>query len=685
MVLLPIPPATVTLDVRATSLTEAIPRIGAAFGVSMRAAPSIGGEIGIFSLHDADLLGFKSWAAQTLGAEWNVDRDGTLVLNRAPRLREAKLMALRERRLATIRGWRQSHTVESALTEPLDATVAKRLRGEIDAFLKRPPTDDATRTIYYRQWSRYLSRLPAGRMFARTIARLPDEAFTTERMPARIVYSSRPVGRQLPLPFDPTPILREYAAEANVWADATADLPPSTTVGAGRVPLVLGRRQEPVGAVPILVVSMNFDYGNGAPEVALYDESGRRVAREGGYVGDNEFGTGADRATTIAATKFPVTYSEASKAFAAAHFPPEGAPPNPAAVHPFLDVVRRDPLSYGASDGLFALARARRKNLISRGGDDLVWVFRAREDRDSSVAALNYFGFGLKEEGDWASVDAEDPDFAEGRSLSRPLLARMLGIADATGLRTIEDVAALAALLPDPSQEYDLAKVYGGVFSNWPNFDLSELAFYGRLTPAERRRAASEAGLPIAELGAAAREVLERSLLLRRELRFSPLTPADASLGDRVDRGTMGEPTILLADGFPVEARLHLRDETLQAVRFGEGRYQPVLTPEEAALATDRAANPSYYPNEDTDPLPTEGLVPVTQRRLTLEIRTSRLTADERILTSEVRTPGGPYTAATLPSALREAFARASAILAERNRNRAPVPETPKGTILPPL
>ncbi|RYG67964.1 hypothetical protein EON77_15975, partial [bacterium] len=382
-------------------MSEAIPKIGAAFGVPMRAAPSIGEEIGIFSLHGADLDGFKAWAAATLGAEWNLDRDGTLVLNRAPRAREAEFKAVEAKRVAQVHAWRVRHAERSVLTTGLDPAEAKRLRAEIDAWLAKPRRPEDQNPAYYRQYSAYVDRLPGGRLFARVLEAMPDAAFTGAAVPTRVVYSSRPVGRQLPLPFDPAPILRAYAAEANVWADTTANLPPSTTVRGGRIPIVLGRRQEPVGAVPILVVSMNVNFGLGSPEVAVYDESGRRVVRESGFVGDTyeeaDTADPGERKAKSEATKFPVVLSEESKAFAAAHFPPAGQPANPAVARPFLDVERRDPLSYGASDGLFALARAKGKSLISRGGDDLVLVFQQRESGESNVTALNYFGFEVKE------------------------------------------------------------------------------------------------------------------------------------------------------------------------------------------------------------------------------------------------------------------------------------------------
>lgn len=684
MIFIPVLSANVTLDVRASSLKDAIPRIGAAFGVPMRAAPSIGEEIGIFSLRGASLDGFKAWSATTLRGEWSVDRDGTLVLNRSSRLREAESKEFETKRIARVHAWRTHHAETSALTTALDPAEAKRLRTEIGAWLAKPRKPEDQNAAYYRQYSAYQDRLPGGRLFARVLAVMPDVAFAGSAVPERIVYSSRPVGRQLPLPFDPAPILRAYATEANVWADATANLPPSGTEGDSRIPTVLGRRQEPVGAVPILVVSVNVNYGLGAPEIAVYDESGRRVVRQTGYVGDSDYQDQSERRAQAQATKFPLVLAPESKAFAAAHFPPDNSPPNPAAVRPFLDVERRDPLSYGASDGLFALARAKGKNLISRGDDDLVWVFRQREDGDSNLQILNYFGLLLKEEGDWIAVIPDNPDFAAAKSLPRPILGRMLRIADETGLTTLEDLGAVARLYPDCAQNYELSKVYGEVFPYWPQYEIGELAIYGSLTEAERRRAKSADGLPVSAVNREVRALLERFLFMRREFYFHSPNPADEPLREAVQASVATEPTIVLANGFPPEARIQLKDETVQSIRYGEGRWTSVLTPDEIALAMDRTAHPGFYPGEDTDPLPTEGLIPVTERRLTMEIRTSRLTsAVERTFTSEVRVPGGPYTAATLPAPQREAIARAVAALAERNRNRGPAPE-PKGQGAPP-
>ena len=129
MILLSLPAqANVTLDLRAASLAQALPRLGQAYGVPMRATSAIGDEIAVFSLKGVALPELKERLAQTFAAEWRTEADGSLILNRSARLRGAEERAFgqahRVRSPCGVCGGRSAASRRPASAGPASGSVA---------------------------------------------------------------------------------------------------------------------------------------------------------------------------------------------------------------------------------------------------------------------------------------------------------------------------------------------------------------------------------------------------------------------------------------------------------------------------------------------------------------------------------------------------------------------------------
>ena len=682
----------ITLDLRAMPLTEALPIVGKAFGARMRAAPAIGSEIVIASLKGVDLPGFRAKLAALFAGEWSVDADGTLVFNRSTKLRAAEAEANAARRLEEVRTWR-THYAELIADAPTFGTQeAQGLRRELDSFLKIPTPKEFS-IAHERSRERLSGRTPSRRAYVAALLAMPDAALIATDLNSRTVYSSRPTAMQRPLPFDGAALARRYAREETAWADATADLPPPTPNSRWTQ---IDRRAAPVLAPPPLVtVAVSSSFGLANVELTMYDAAGRRVMRESGFAGDQQWTNDAERAKAREETKFDVPLAPETLGFLRAFYPtddgPGGTPEDVAKAKPFFDVRARDPLSYAASDVLFALAAKRGTSLLARGGDEMMGIgygLDPERGEIGSMSGVRMEDIGLRSDDadGWTLVASKDPGHAAATFLPRERLARMLALAQATGLGEIEDRAEVARLYPDLFEFFDGARIVERPYGLNP-YDHVALALYGEI-PANLRAAAREPdGVPVGTLPPPAKELMRRLFFdVEGRLTFSPevANPEVEARRAAMEATTGGEVTFALPSGVPVGARLSLHDETLAAVRLGDGQFANVFTPAELAEAVWRERHLERFPGRRDDPLELDALFSLRQRRLRLEVRLTPDLVYARTMTTEVRDGGPPVKLDALPASFAAAYRAAYDAEEARWRGVPLPPSEPKEGAVPP-
>ena len=201
------------LEIAAAPLAEALPRVGAALGAPMRAAPALAEEIAVVRLDGATLAETKARFASAFSAEWRTESDGTLILTPDAARREVERRAWRAARRAAVAERLGALRRESRGHDFFDAPEAERLQREIAARAEREDADPTPLPT------------PARRLFARVLAGLRPEAFDGPEPVGRTVWTLTPNEFQRPLPPDARDALRDYREAVALW-EATASREP---------------------------------------------------------------------------------------------------------------------------------------------------------------------------------------------------------------------------------------------------------------------------------------------------------------------------------------------------------------------------------------------------------------------------------------------------------------------------
>ena len=586
MILL-LPPPTVTLDVRATSLAKALPIIGRAFGTPMRASPAIGDEIAIAVLRGASLDGFKARLAETFAGEWTADRDGTLVFGPSAKLRREEARASADRRdRALARG-------AAAFRAALAANAPMTAEGLARAQAANPKGPDG-------EGRRLVDGLNAGA--AATLTFEPPERRFVERLlgamrpedfgavGSRIVFASRPNAMQRAFPGDIAAALTSLESERRAWVSVTND---TTPVGAPVALLTLAVEHDEgevrgsltaydAGAHPLFARDVAVDAETGEVSDYAVDLSGETV----GAVGVSE-------PPPPPGPKVPLTFSPETLAFirtmgaGGSYYPPGKPRPALTDYAPFLDPLARDPLSYAASDVARSLAEATNRSVLVRAEDGLIACGELTADPRPVTAeeALLTRRVDLSHEG-WLTARPDDPYASGLKVFPREALGKGLRMARAAPSYPVETQVALAGLVPEaPGRWVPLAPMLARLarVGNSPlPYDLRGLRLLAALDPGglgPPREIAFGAMSPPARARAEA-------------IVFGPGPLAVETLAGPPATRAEHEPTLLLPNGLPPRGTLTIAttDEPALLVRGVTYPSERVVLPEGLADLVFRAA-----------------------------------------------------------------------------------------------
>lgn len=664
MILLFPPP--ISLDIRATSLQDALPRLGAVYGTPMRAAPAIGGEIVIAALRGASAEDVRDRLAETFAAEWRTDRDGTLVLNRSRKLREAEAHASDARRTAQIgRGLARFRTW-LAQNVPLTPEGLKTAGGFGRREMFDKPQEDADPKV------RALED-PKRRLVLRVMASLNPNDFCS--VGTRMVFASRPNARQRPFPGDAGAIARTYTDEVRAWSN----LSNSPEIPTAPIATLLLSAEHRADDVSLLLTA----FEGGGTELFTRQIS---VSSEDGTISDHVASTGGMSVTAVHSPKFEgpkfrFVLSPDSLAFVRAFGAGSGwfrgGRPALTEYTPFLDVVARDPLSFAATDVVLSLARETGRSVLVRGFDRALVAGEVGEKAEPMTPeeALGTRNIDRTRPG-WILVRADDPPVEDTVAFERPSLreALQLGFADpAFSLATRVKIARLVPesprYVPATSMVERLARMEGTISLYNPRV-LRLLGAMSDLSPREIR---------FRDLGPEGRRHLE-SLVYG----ISPLRYGGASTSrPRAMSASEREPTLLLPNGLPPDGRLRIESDDEDSILVPDTVTGGESAMDLAAFAflVYRMKHPALFAPENK-PSPDFGKLGRIARTKTV-IRFLPIPEYEAVVTiaSQIPAEGPRFTLEALPADLRAGIDRWTREIEQTYKNAPPYEE---GRRLPP-
>ena len=691
------------LEIRAEPIGRALPEIGRALGEPMRAAPVVAGELVIASIRERDPAAFRALFAKTFAGEWRVDSEGIWTFNRDEVARREEARAEEAKRVETIRKGMAKARAKAELDRTFDAGMAEALAKDVAKLNEVPrPKNGEFDAKYYGTVQKVTARGPGSRAMQRLFDLLPVELVAGKPGEGRVVYSTRPTAMQRPMPFDVGPVIRDWMREQNLWAE-TMGMQPGSNREQNVYYSELQYRKERVTQPPTVVtVAIKDQYGYRQVAFKAYDAKGTTLLDTQGNPGNSfDYEEYAERAKEkpkdLETAK--VTLAPESKRFAELFDGDEarraGRKFSPADYAPFLNVTARDPLSYGASDRMFAYARLKGKSLLVRPTDTLLYFSLGVPSEMEKEFSFAFFDgiFDKVEEGGWLALKAKDPAESRETFYDRKDLATALAIAAKPGRMDVARQARMALATPEGAERfpaYSLVRILMGT-NRYGQDELLKL--YGTLSDAEIVRAKSEAGLPIGALGERGREILRRFVYEGDEwqLQYNPTEEYRNRLGEKYNEeqnlvygGYLREPTFAMPDGLSPKGTIHITADLSDKVKTGPITRRwgtsdgEVMDAEGLASEYFQKENPRRFPwmqdNEDWNKKNWEALTLVNQESVTMEIRFDERMTANATLTSDVAIEGGPYTLKTLPERFQKTFREAYARMEEQYKNQ-PYPD----------
>lgn len=690
------------LEIRAAPLGRALPEIGRALGEPMRAAPVVANELVIASIRERNPAAFRAVLAKIFAGDWRQDENGVWVFNRDEIARAAEARAEEEKRVAAVRKAIARDRAKAQLERNFDAGMAETLAKDVTKLGEMPrPKDGEFDAKYYGTVEKVTARGPGSRAMQRLMDLLPPEIVVGKPGEGRVVYSTRPTAMQRPMPFDIGPVIRDWTREQNLWSETMA-MQPGSNQEQNVYYSELQYRKEMVTQIPAVVtVAIRDQYGNRSVALKAYDAKGKTLLETQGSPGnsfDYENYQERTKEKPKEAETAKVTLSPESKRFAElfgmdiqsgkTKFAPEE-------YAPFLDVEKRDPLSYGASDRLFALARSKGKSLLVRPSDNLMFFsfgIPAEMEKEFSFSFLDSM-FDRTDEGGWLTMKPKDPAESRTTFYNRKDLATALAIAAKPGRMTVARQARMALATPEGAERfpaYSLVRLLMGS-TRYGQDELLKL--YGTLTDADLKRAGTEAGLPISALNERGREILRRYVYEGDEwrLQYIPTEEYQKRLGEGMNEeqqlvygGYLQEATFALPNGLPGTGTIHITPDLADKVKTGPITHRwgtsegEVLDADSLAREYFERENPRRFPwnqgNEEWNKKNWDALTLVNQESVRVEVRFDERMTANATLTSDVALAGGPFTVKTLPETFLKPFREAYARMEEQYKGQ-PYPD----------
>jgi hypothetical protein len=682
------PEAKVTAFVPASRAPVALEALSRQTGLKLEAAPTVARDVLLVDVRDVAASDLLQRIADATGAVWERGSEGVLRLNRGSAQMQAlerQEVAAREVRIrADVERLRETVLARGPFTEK-DAAEIARSRASI---VERISRSDGTVSV----------QMPAGgpTPAGRAVARLLEVVGAAElaRIPpgARTVYSTAPVGVQRAFPRPPSGVADEFLREQRLLADATRPLEDATGIrisfsdfggtgmGPGNPALGIGKVLLSVYRAPgssVLRAQVNMLDRNGlsivagqhivapatvAPSaseeepVAVLSSLAREIAS-------------ATAPTAASAGARQIVFSTPGQTVATSSGATVSRPRISSELREaLLNPERVEPLGIFVGDIARASSRNRGKNLVALLPDaafgTMLSAIREPEPKPTAALARDP-NLLVREENGWLLVSPVEPISALRERADRARLGELLRKTDRQGFASLDDAAAFASAHERPpaavAQRYlglidaELFATIAGGFEG----QYEVLRFYGTLTPGQRQSLAAGNPLPIAQLTAPQRGILEQLAFHTPAGPIFGETPGDARIPAQFRRPETGvERTERMAGVAPGAVLLSVqRASAVRAVDANGGAS--VLSPAELGFNLMRHQRPEQAQAFGT-PSRFERFAPAERTSLSFTFHfpsEGRMYGALQDVRWDARVPLGPLDA--LPADLRSEIDRA--------------------------
>lgn len=592
-------PTIVDFESKAAPLSVILKRLSDQTGTSLRATTALGDEVVFLSVRGSSLAEIKEQLAKALDAGWSKN-SATEYLNRT----SAQTRALYDRHLVLRR-----RMVDGALAD-LSSVLEKKFDGGALAagLLSLPPrstiaNDPLAARRGYEEERRLFEGGPLGRLVRRLVLACRPEDLAGVGPYERRVFSPNPTAAQFG--FDPDKFeaaAKAFSLEQQAWLDAAkavtfSDLPEGRMVSDPRGQL----RYSPALPAELRLVIRRGDMAQlFMANLVMPADGGISHVVAQLMVDDNQRRfLDASMLAKPDEKDPPIELSANSQALARRMSDvltgARGTPPSAELLELLLRPETTDPLSLSVSDGLFALARSRGKNIVARLPDtafNIAW-FASRE----SPLRINAFRRSLldsgtlteTDDGDWLRYVPADSYETSLQFTARRPMGQLITSMSLKGRLDIRDYADYAYRSKRITRT-GLGEMYMMMYdasasSGLDRTDWDGLRLYGSFDANAQRALEAGAKYPFGGLNPEQKKIVERIVygdVIQSEVAIEPGTRQHLSLPV--------EPTQDFASGLPaggfVTAHVKAMPVLVAYGKGGKGSARPLRTLNEPTLAT---------------------------------------------------------------------------------------------------
>jgi multimeric flavodoxin WrbA len=624
----------VTFQMEAAPVKRVLETLSKQVGLELITSPQTANDTLLISVKEVPLSDLMQKIAQVCSAEW-VQARGAYRLVRPPAIQHreleaqhARLTGLYEKALAPIR--------ESvAKLEPFSQQEAEGLAQAVDA-LERSWRGNAG-PDEYRAFSQrvepLVTRSPVRRFFTRFTETFSPSELAAFSMGDRVVFSSHPTAMQRPLPPRTLPILANFLAEQQLWAEARKKMGEAEQ----RAPMTSGLSvRTGLESDDKIFVAIEPEQWSKSLSIHLsvYSAQGRLKLTDMQHLNADQYAAPEfeARQAELAQNEKPLELSPITKELAKL-VERMGSGGGRVEVSKELqerlaNPERHDPLSFGATEVLHGVAEASGLNVVGNL-HDLMLLLGLEEGRtytpSGAKAMLPALEAHIVEEDGWLLIMPIAPVETRQGRIDRISLGQLVRGAVQKNRLGLEERMILARFVDKnvpPLMLFYAMIVIQEPFTDLDEAELKALRLLGSFT-APQLRSLEQGGMPLRSLTPEQRAIVHRHVMggLRsaRPMLDEPGGPAEV-YGNIVEEATWSLP-----DGPDSEGRINLTVNRLQRVlassSTGDARTAGprLLSAEELASFLVMYENPASMPQGQTNLL--DRFILIDRTEYVLEIR----------------------------------------------------------------
>ena len=513
-----------TLNIDAMTVEKAFAKISQAAGVELTAQRSLGKEIVVLRLKDADFGEVRERLGQAIVGHWEKTEAGyKLVRSDADTkpMRDAVFAA----RLATVKDALKSAATDlqkagalsqSKLTEYLrkQKEESERSNDEVEGETDGGPPAASYNSFEFEPDQRFMARLLLS-IGAERLARIEDRA----------VFATRANSLQISLSVDPQLVrvfYDEHNAQVKAYQTVYPPEPPSDDEGlTGQSFTILPRygSNEILKSPPakVLLGVQIDDNGVLSASMKLFDDHGDIIISGGARLGGEESAPEEEAPATNTEPVLEVSPLAKELTLVLDNLYEDEKPEvSPELRAKLLHTEQIEPLSLLASEVLFALGERKNENVVACLPDDTIDEIGPMGGEPLSpsgvMSDLNEYSTDCIEKDGWLVISPKDPVHSVANRADRKALGRLLQVTQEGIGVGFNDYAAfaLASGNDEPYLESTLMRIVSDGDSS--SGDWNTLKFYASLAPNQRLVLLNNGTISIAGLSGDQKDLLSRIL-----------------------------------------------------------------------------------------------------------------------------------------------------------------------------